>query len=182
MPVNASQVEFGWKGENFSLLSVDGNIYSLSQLKGKKGTVIVFICNHCPYVISIAKRLSFESKQLHEIGVSTIAIMSNDVTNYPQDSYDNMKKFSQKYNFNFQYLFDEEQLIAKKYNAVCTPDFFGFDENMQLQYRGRIDSGVMNSEEKNITRELYIAMNEVVDIGKVTSKQYNSFGCSIKWK
>lgn len=183
MPVNASNThKFGWKAINFNLLSVDGKFYDLNSLKGAKGTVIVFICNHCPYVIAISKRLVYETVQLQKIGVNTIAIMSNDVKNYPEDSYENMKLFSKKNNFNFQYLFDEDQSVAKNYKAICTPDFYGFDNSLDLKYRGRIDSAVMNSKNDNISRDLYNSMKIVVDEGIVPLKQYNSFGCSIKWK
>ena len=182
MVVNASECEFGWKAKDFNLLSVEDKSYSLQSIKGKEGTVIVFICNHCPYVIAIAERLSLEAKELKKIGVNTIAIMSNDTKSYPEDSFDNMKKFSYKYNFNFPYLYDESQEIAKNYGAVCTPDIFGFDSNLILQYRGRIDSGVMNSNTNNINRELYNAMIEVMTTGIVSKEQFNSFGCSIKWK
>ena len=180
MLVNASEREFGWKAEDFSLLSVEDEYFSLNSIRGKKGTVIVFICNHCPYVISIAERLSFEAKKLQKIGVNTIAIMSNDTEKYPEDSFENMKKFSNKYNFNFQYLYDSTQEIARKYKAVCTPDFFGFNKDLELLYRGRIDSGVINN--ININRELYHAMVLIAKSNKGPKEQFNSFGCSIKWK
>ena len=182
MSVNALQCEIGWKAEDFSLLSVDDNQYTLQSMKGNKGTVAVFICNHCPYVISIAERLSFEANELKKIGVNTIAIMSNDVVNYPEDSFENMKKFSTKYSFNFPYLYDSTQEIAKKFKAVCTPDFFGFNKNLELYYRGRIDSGVLNNNDKEIKRELFNAMKIIALTNKVPDKQMNSFGCSIKWK
>ena len=182
MLVNASEREFGWKAEDFSLLSVEDEYFSLNSIRGKNGTVIVFICNHCPYVISIAERLSFEAKELQKIGVNTIAIMSNDTEKYPEDSFENMKKFSNKYNFNFQYLYDSTQEIARKYKAVCTPDFFGFNKDLELLYRGRIDSGVINNINNNINRELYHAMVMIAKSNKGPKEQFNSFGCSIKWK
>ena len=182
MPVNASNTRFGWKAKNFNLLSVDNEFYSLEKLKGIKGTLIVFICNHCPYVIAVADRLSFEANELLKIGINTIAVMSNDVDNYPEDSFEKMKSFAKKYNFNFPYLFDEDQSVAKNYKAVCTPDFFGFNQNLELQYRGRIDSGIMNSINLKIKRELYEAMQLIIKTGKGPVKQFNSFGCSIKWK
>ena len=181
MPVDASKCKFGWKAEDFNLLSVDGKYYSLQSIKGEKGTVIVFICNHCPYVIAIANRLSFEATELKKIGVNTIAIMSNDVDSYPEDSFINMKKFSDKYNFNFPYLYDSSQNIAKKYNAICTPDFYGFNKNLELHYRGRIDSGVMKNN-NDIKRELYYAMEKIIKSNIGPKEQFNSFGCSIKWK
>ena len=141
--VNASERKFGWKASNFNLLSVDNKYYTLESLRNINGLVVVFICNHCPYVISIAERLSYEANELQKININTAAIMSNDVSQYIEDSYENMKLFSNKYNFNFQYLYDESQNVAKEYQAVCTPDFFGFNKNLELCYRGRIDSGVM---------------------------------------
>ena len=182
MPVKTPELEIGIKAEDFNLLSVDDRKHTLQSLKGDKGTVIVFICNHCPYVIAIAERLSFEARELKKIGVSTIAIMSNDVENYPEDSFENMKKFSEKYNFEFSYLYDSTQEVAKKFNAVCTPDFFGFNNKLELHYRGRIDSGTMNKKDKEIKRELFYAMKMIVLTNKGPTKQMNSFGCSIKWK
>ena len=182
MSVNASQCEFGWKALDFCLLSVDDRKYNLQSLIGDNGTVVVFICNHCPYVINIAERLSFEAKELKKIGVSTIAIMSNDVDNYPEDSFENMKKFSIKYNFEFPYLYDSTQEVAKKYKAICTPDFFGFNKKLELHYRGRIVSEVMNTSDKEINRELFYAMEMISLSNKGPNKQMNSFGCSIKWK
>ena len=182
MSVNSPNEQLEWKAPNFELLSVDNTKYSLNNIAGEKGTVIAFICNHCPYVIAIAERLSFESKELQKIGINTAAIMSNDVVSYPEDSFENMKKFSKKYNFEFPYLFDNTQEIAKKYKAVCTPDFFGFNDKLILQYRGRICSDVMNNDTKNIKRDLYNSMELISRTGVGPSKQYNSFGCSIKWK
>ena len=182
MPVKTPELEIGIKAEDFNLLSVDDRKHTLQSLKGDKGTVIVFICNHCPYVIAIAERLSFEARELKKIGVSTIAIMSNDVENYPEDSFENMKKFSEKYNSEFSYLYDSTQEVAKKFNAVCTPDFFGFNNKLELHYRGRIDSETMNNNNKEIKRELFYAMKMIVLTNKGPTKQMNSFGCSIKWK
>ena len=118
MPVNASNEQLDWTAPDFELLSVDNNRYSLNSIAGKKGTVIIFICNHCPYVLAIAERLSFEANELKKIGINTVAIMSNDVLSYPEDSFDNMKKFSSKYNFCFPYLFDSSQEVAKQFHAV----------------------------------------------------------------
>jgi peroxiredoxin len=181
MPVNASNRHFGWNAKDFNLLSVNNQNYNLQELTGKKGTVIVFICNHCPYVVDIAPRLSFEAKELSKIGIKTIAIMSNDVENYQEDSFDNMIKFHKKYNFNFPYLYDSTQEVAKNYKAVCTPDFFGFNSDLELHYRGRIDSGTLK-DNKNIKRDLYYAMEMISFNGTCPKEQFNSFGCSIKWK
>jgi len=182
MSVDALNCNFGWKAIEFNLKSIDEKRYSLQDLKGTKGTIIVFICNHCPYVKAIAARLEFESRELLKIGVHTIAIMSNDVEKYPEDSFENMKNFSRFYNFNFPYLYDEHQTVAKDYNAICTPDFFGFNRLLELQYRGRIDSGVMNSHKNIIQRELYEAMKLISESKKGPNVQHNSIGCSIKWK
>ena len=143
MPVNASNSDLDWQAPDFNLISVDEQYYSLSQLTGENGTLIAFICNHCPYVIRIIERFVYESIELNNIGVSTIGIMPNDVKQYPEDSYKKMKEFSLKYDFKFHYLYDSTQQVAKDYRAVCTPDIFGFNKNLQLKYRGRIDSKVV---------------------------------------
>ena len=183
MPVNAPNNDLNLIAPSFNLLNIDNNFVSLEDAKGKNGTVIVFICNHCPYVKAIANRLKKEADELSSISINTIAIMSNDVENYPEDSFENMKLFADKYKFNFPYLYDETQEVAKKFNAVCTPDFYGFDRNLNLKYRGRIDSKVMNSDVSvENERELYNAMLKIKNEGSGPSKQYNSIGCSIKWK
>ena len=182
MPVNTSSIcDFGWKAEPFRLLSVNNHHYTLDELKGKNGTLIVFICNHCPYVISIAERLNYESRELKKIQINTIAIMSNDVISYPDDSFVNMQKFSNKYKFDFQYLYDSTQEVAKNYKAVCTPDFFGFNRKMELQYRGRLDSKLKNTNIP-IIRELFNAMKLIANTDIGPKEQFNSIGCSIKWK
>ena len=168
MSVNAPNDELNWKASNFSLFSVDDKYCCLSDLKGKNGTVIAFICNHCPYVIRIADKLSFEANELKKIGISTIAIMSNDVLSYPEDSFQNMKKFSEKYNFKFPYLYDETQKVAKSYRAVCTPDIYGFNKELKLKYRGRIDSSTtMTNYNKKINRELYLALKTYFNFSKI---------------
>ena len=182
MPVNTSNCNFGWKAKEFNLKSIDEKLYTLQDLKGLQGTVIVFMCNHCPYVKAIADRLAFESRELSKIDINTIAIMSNDVENYPEDSFDNMKNFSKLHNFGFPYLYDKDQIAAKDYEAICTPDFFGFNKFLKLQYRGRIDSGTMNINENIIKRELYEAMKLIRETNKGPIEQKNSIGCSIKWK
>ena len=131
MPVNASNSDLDWQAPDFNLISVDEQYYSLSQLTGENGTLIAFICNHCPYVVRIIERFVYESIELNNIGVSTIGIMSNDVKQYPEDSYEKMKEFSLKYDFKFHYLYDSTQQVAKDYRAVCTPDIFGFNKNLQ---------------------------------------------------
>ena len=183
MPVNAPNDNLDMIAPSFNLLNIDNNYISLENARGENGTVIVFICNHCPYVKAIANRLKKEADELSSISINTIAIMSNDVSNYPEDSFENMKLFAEKYKFNFPYLYDESQQVAKNFNAVCTPDFFGFDRNLKLKYRGRIDSKVMNSDSNlENNRELFNAMIKIKNEGSGPEKQFNSIGCSIKWK
>ncbi len=181
MSVNAPNKNLNLNAPYFNLKSVDGNFYSLNNIKGANGTVVAFICNHCPYVIKIANRLSFEANELKKINISTVAIMSNDVNSNLEDSFDNMKIFAKKYKFNFPYLLDQSQKTAKDYKAVCTPDFFGFSRDLRLKYRGRIDSGVVKSNKNNIKRELFYAMELISKNNEGPSNQQNSFGCSIKW-
>ena len=182
MPVNTPlENNFGWKASDFNLKSVDDENYSLNDLIGNNGTVIVFICNHCPYVISIADRLSYEARELKKIQINFIGIMSNDVKSYPEDSFENMKKFSKDNNFTFPYLYDETQEIAKSYGAICTPDFFGYNKNLELQYRGRLDnSGISGEELKD--KELLNAFDQIIKSGNGLKEQTPSMGCSIKWK
>ncbi len=183
MPVNAPNNNLDMIAPSFNLLGVDDKITSLDKARGVNGTVIAFICNHCPYVKAIASRLKKEADELLSNSINTIAIMSNDVIDYPEDSFENMKEFSKKYNFNFPYLFDETQKVAQQYKAVCTPDLFGFDKNLKLKYRGRIDSAVMNGDKsKEITRELFNAMIQIKETGVGPLNQINSVGCSIKWR
>ena len=150
MPLKTPICDFGKSAVDFELKSTDNEIVKLNDFKGENGTLIMFICNHCPYVIAIAERLSREAKELSKLSINTIAIMSNDVKQYPDDSYENMKLFAKNYDFIFPYLFDESQEVAKQYGAVCTPDIFGFNNKNLLCYRGRIDSGVMNSDHKKL--------------------------------
>ena len=180
-PLETPALNHYFTAKNFDLLSVDGNHYSISDLMTKNGLVIAFICNHCPYVQAIADNISRDANDLAKLGVGFVGINSNDVIAYPDDSYDNMKLFSSKHHFNFPYLFDETQEIAKAYDAVCTPDFFGFDRDLKLKYRGRLDSAGKN-DIQNAKRELFLAMKLVANNLEVNIKQYPSIGCSIKWK
>ena len=180
MPVKALNDKLNWLAPNFNLVSVNDEFYKLNDLLGDNGIVIAFICNHCPYVVKIIKRFVFEVEELKKIGISSVAIMSNDVVSYPEDSFHNMKLFAKKYNFNFPYLFDKNQNIARAYKAVCTPDIFGFNNNKFLKYRGRIDSGIFKAN-KDVKRELFYAMKKISITGEGPKKQFNSLGCSIKW-
>lgn len=175
------EVDRNWKAEDFTLLSVDGNYYDLDKVKGDNGLVVAFICNHCPYVKSIVGKIVREANELRELGVGFVAINSNDSISYPEDSYENMKIFANDHGFTFPYLLDNTQEIAKKYDAVCTPDFFGFNSKLELQYRGRLDSA-----KKDIIpdakRELFIAMSEIAKTSEFKGEQIPSIGCSLKWK
>ena len=182
MPVNATNDKLGWKAPDFTLLNVNGVKLSLRELTAVNGTVIIFICNHCPHVIAMAERLSNEANDLKKLSINTIAIISNDTSKYPEDSYENMKIFAKKFKFKFPYLFDETQIVARDFGAVCTPDIFGFSRDNLLAYRGRIDSGVMKGENIKIDRELYQAMIKIKNDGFGPNEQFNSFGCAIKWK
>ena len=175
--------DFGKKAEDFKLKSIDNKLISLNDIIGEKATLIMFVCNHCPYVKAIIKDLAKDCNDLKDDGVSSVAIMSNDAKNYPEDSFENMIKFAKENNFNtINYLIDETQEIAKKYDAVCTPDFFGYNKNLELQYRGRL------RELKNLVpvrsgdSDLLKAMRQIAETGKGPESQTPSAGCSIKWK
>jgi len=172
---------FGEKAKNFNLLSTENKKVSLDNIRGENGTLVMFICNHCPYVKAVIKDITQDTKFLESIGVKSAAIMSNDVKNYPEDSFENMISFSKLHNFSFPYLIDESQKVAKEYGAVCTPDFFGYNKNLELQYRGRIRE-LKNL--KPITKgdsDLRVAMKLVSTSGKGPTKQIPSMGCNIKW-
>jgi len=174
--------DFGKKAEDFKLKSINNKVISLNDIKGKKATLIMFICNHCPYVKAIIKDLAKDCKELEDDGISSIAIMSNDTKNYPEDSFDNMIEFADNNNFgNINYLFDETQEIARKYGAVCTPDFFGYNNNLELQYRGRFRELKDLKPINNGDSDLKIAMKMVAQTQKGPDKQIPSMGCNIKW-
>lgn len=170
--------DFDWKAPNFTLPATDGKTYALSNLKGENGTLIMFICNHCPFVISIHDKLARDARDLQKLGISVIAINANDADEYPEDSFENM----QVLDFPFPYLHDESQSVARTYDAACTPDFFGFNADMGLQYRGRLDSSGRNAGVQGLTRDLYLAMKQVAQTGVGPIDQIPSMGCSIKWK
>jgi peroxiredoxin len=173
--------KIGWKAPDFSLGGVDGEIHSLESVRGENGTVVMFICNHCPYVKAILDRLVRDMKELQAIGVGVIAIMSNDPSDYPEDTFLNMKIVSEKNGFTFPYIIDPTQQTAQNYGAVCTPDFFGFDKDLGLKYRGRLDSSNKKPGPKDARRELFEAMSEVAKSGQGPAYQTPSIGCSIKW-
>jgi len=174
----------GWQAPDFTLFDTDAVRYNLTDIPHKSGLVIAFICNHCPYVKTIADRISKEAIALEKIGVGFIAINSNDTKAYPEDSYENMKIFAKQHQFQFPYFIDETQEVAHKYGAVCTPDFFGFDGDLKLQYRGRLDSkgpATPGNGEKYV-RELFLAMSTIASKQEYVGPQFPSIGCSIKWK
>ena len=173
---------FGWKAPSFALPGVDGKTYSLADVRGKNGTLVMFICNHCPYVKAVIDRIVRDAKELQAYGINTVAISSNDVTHYSEDSFDNMKRFAQAHRFTFPYLYDESQDVARGYDAVCTPDFFGLNDRLELQYRGRLDASRKEAGPADARRELFVAMRDVAKTGKGPREQTASIGCSIKWK
>ncbi len=173
--------DFGWKAVDFSLLGVDGRTWSLADISGPNGTLVMFICNHCPYVKAITGRLVRDAAELQDMGIGVIAIMSNDATDYPEDSFENMKSVAGNCGFTFPYVIDPTQQTARAYGAVCTPDFFGFNKDLELQYRGRLDSSGMLAGPGDARRELFQAMSGVAKTGRGPSDQIPSMGCSIKW-
>lgn len=173
--------ELGQVAPDFSLPGVDGRIWTLADCRGEQGTVVMFICNHCPYVKAILDRLVRDCRALREQGVNSVAIMSNDPNEYAEDSFDNMVRIAREMDFPFPYLLDESQDVAKAYGAVCTPDFFGYDANLRLQYRGRLDAS-RKEPAPDAPRDLLEAMTQVARTGRGPDQQWPSMGCSIKWR
>jgi peroxiredoxin len=173
---------FGWKAPDFALPGVDGKTVSLDDIKGENGTLVMFICNHCPYVKAVIDRAVRDAKDLEAHGINTVAICSNDAEHYPEDSFANMKRFAEEHGFSFPYLHDENQEVARRYDAICTPDFFGFNDKLELQYRGRLDASRKEAGPADARRDLFEAMKEVARTGKGPREQIPSMGCSIKWK
>ncbi len=171
---------FGWKAPDFSLQGVDGKTYTLADARGEHGLLVMFLCNHCPYVKAIRPRLVQDLRELQLHGVNAIAIMSNDPADYPEDSFDHMKAVAHEFSFPFPYVIDPTQQVAKAYGAICTPDFFGFNANLALQYRGRFDES-RKEMAQNSTRDLFNAMRQVAETGQGPTLQIPSIGCSIKW-
>ena len=173
--------DFGKKADNFELKSIDNKIISLNDAKGENGTLIMFICNHCPYVLAVINDVVEDCKELENDGIKSIAIMSNDPKRYEEDSFDNMIKFSKNHNFNFPYVIDETQEVAKTYGAVCTPDFFGYNKDLELQYRGRIRELKNLKPIESGDSELKKALNMIAKTNNGPKEQFPSMGCSIKW-
>ena len=174
--------DFGWQAKNFELPGVDGEQYSLDNVRGNNGMLIMFICNHCPYVLAVLDRIVRDAEELQGLGVGVAAISSNDVIAYPEDSFENMIKLSKDNDFSFPYLYDEDQNVAKSFDAVCTPDFFGFNSKNELQYRGRLDASRKESGPSDLRRDLFEGMKLIAETGKGPTGQIASMGCSIKWK
>lgn len=174
--------DFGWKAPDFDLAGVDGKRYSLKDVAGPNGLLVMFICNHCPYVKAVIQRIVRDVRDLQARGVGAIAIMSNDPTDYPEDSFGNMKQVASELGFPMPYVIDESQSVAKAYGAVCTPDFFGFNANLELQYRGRLDESRKETAPEGVRRDLFEAMKQVAETGRGPAEQIPSMGCSIKWR
>lgn len=174
--------EPGAKAPGFELHGVDGRTYTFEDVRGRKGTLVMFICNHCPYVKGSIERIVRDCRELAPLGIGAVAIMPNDTEAYPADSFDNMQRFAAEHAFPFPYLLDDTQAVARAYGAVCTPDFFGYNAAAELQYRGRIDAGGPRKPAPGARRELFEAMRRVAETGRGPREQAPSVGCSIKWR
>ena len=174
--------DFGWPAPDFALPATNGETLSLANISGANGTLVMFICNHCPYVLSVLDRIIRDASDLKALGIGVAAISANDAAAYPQDSFENMAKLASKQDFPFPYLYDESQAVARSYGAACTPDFFGFNSKHALQYRGRLDASTSTAGPADLHRDLFKAMEEVAETGHGPKDQIASMGCSIKWK
>ena len=174
--------DFGWKAPDFDLPGVDGKRYRLADVVGSNGLLVMFICNHCPYVKAVRQRIVRDAKELAQHGIHCVAISANDATHFPEDSFENMQRIAVEWDLPFPYLYDESQAVAKTYGAVCTPDFFGFNGQLELQYRGRLDESRKETAPDNVRRDLFEAMRQVAKTGHGPADQIPSMGCSIKWK
>lgn len=173
--------DFHWQAPDFTLPGTDGNTHTLNSIRGQNGTLVMFICNHCPYVTSVLERLITDVKTIQAMQVGVVAISANDAQSYPEDSFENMQKMASDSGFPFAYLYDEDQSVARAYNAVCTPDFFGFNASGGLQYRGRLDAAGRNRAPEGMRRDLVEAMRMIADTSAGPQDQIPSMGCSIKW-
>ncbi len=174
--------DFGTKAPDFDLLGVDGKTWTLAQCMGEKGLLVMFICNHCPYVKAVHERIIRDTLELKAFGINSVAIMSNDTADYPEDSYQNMQRIAEQFDYPFPYLLDDTQEVAKAYGAVCTPDFFGYNANFELQYRGRLDASRKETAPADTIRDLFEAMKQIAATGFGPAQQIPSMGCSIKWR
>lgn len=182
MALETPVCDFGQPAIDFSLPGTDGKIWTMDDCRGENGLLVMFICNHCPYVQAVLDRLVRDTNELKKLGMNSVAIMANDVEEYPQDSFDNMKKVAEQHGFSFPYLYDESQQVAQAYGAVCTPDFFGYNKDLQLQYRGRLDASRKEAAAPDVRRDLFEAMKQVAETGHGPENQIPSMGCSIKWR
>jgi peroxiredoxin len=180
--LTSGECNFNLRATDFNLPGVDGRTWSLKECMGKNGLLIMFICNHCPYVKAIQKRIVRDALELKQLGIDSVAILSNDTTDYPEDSFINMKLLAEQLNFSFPYLLDESQQVAKNYDAVCTPDFFGYNKDYELQYRGRLDESRKETSPEDSRRDLFEAMKLIAETNHGPQHQIPSMGCSIKWK
>lgn len=180
--LNPPVCDFGWPAPDFALPATDGRTYGLADIAGPRGTLMMFICNHCPYVVGAVDRIVRDATELQAKGIGVAAICSNDARSYPQDGFEPMKAFAKTHGFSFPYLHDEDQSVAKAYGAVCTPDFFGFNAQGELQYRGRLDAAGRMGQPSEDERELFLAMSHVAETGQGPQAQVASIGCSIKWR
>lgn len=180
--LNPPVCDFGWLAPDFDLPATDGQRHTLESVKGRNGLLVMFICNHCPFVKAVIDRIVRDCRELEAHGVGSVAIMSNDPAAYPEDSFANMQRWATDLAFPFPYLHDETQAVAKAYGAVCTPDFFGFNSRLELQYRGRLDASGRNPAPTDARRELFEAMKEIAQSGAGPQAQTPSIGCSIKWR
>lgn len=173
---------FGHAAPDFDLPGTDGRRYTLASCRGPNGLLVMFISNHCPYVKAVIQRIVRDARELVEFGVGSVAIMSNDVINYPDDSFEHMGALARELNFGFPYVLDESQEVARAYGAVCTPDFFGYNANLELQYRGRLDASRREAAPEDVRRDLFLAMKQIALYGDGPAEQTPSIGCSIKWR
>jgi len=182
MAVETPVCDFGQPAIDFSLPGVDGKTWTLADCAGDKGLLVMFICNHCPYVKAVRERLIRDANDLKALGIGVVAINSNDAIAYPDDSFAAMQETAKQYGYPFPYLFDETQQVARAYDAVCTPDFFGYNADLQLQYRGRLDASRKDTAPEGTRRDLFEAMKQVAETGRGPAEQIPSMGCSIKWR
>jgi peroxiredoxin len=180
--LNPPVCDFNWQAQDFTLPATNGITYGLKDIAGENGTLIMFICNHCPFVLAVLDKIVRDAHDLKELGIGVAAICSNDPEAYPADNFHNMQLLAQEHAFPFPYLHDANQTVAKSYGAVCTPDFFGFNSERGLQYRGRLDATRMNATAEDFRRDLFEAMKQVAKTGQGPTEQVPSIGCSIKWK
>ena len=174
--------DFGRPAIDFDLPGTDGRRHTLASVRGPRGLLVMFICNHCPYVKAVIDRILRDTRELAGLGIGSVAIMSNDPAEYPEDSWDNMRRLARELDFPFPYVFDETQAVARAYGAVCTPDFFGYNARLELQYRGRLDESRKEAASPGARRELFEAMRSVAESGEGPRLQTPSIGCSIKWR